>query len=159
MCVKPSLTCCFSRLWSDSGQHSLHDADLHIQVWCCAVHSASGCAEAAAPCRAVCPPTAWVEDICHTEDGLWQSQQGCASNKLRCFLPALYLSCYRQTTGFISDLSVHKIMCAKCLILCRPVQTLQSQDLNHVVYFFQVSRPSATVQAAVSLCSELDLHW
>lgn len=137
VCVKPSLTCCVSRLWGDSGQHPLHDPDLHIQVWCCAVHSASGCVEAAAPCRAVCTPTAWVENICHTEDGLWQPQQGCTSNKLWCFLPSLYLSCYRQTTGFISDLSVHKIMCAKCLILCRAVQTLQSQDLNHVVYYFR----------------------
>lgn len=67
------LTC---RLWSDSSQHSLHDTDLHLQVWRCALHSASGGVEAAASCCAVCSPAAWVENICHTEDGIWKPQQG-----------------------------------------------------------------------------------
>lgn len=67
------LTC---RLWSDSSEHSLHDTDLHLQVWRCALHSASGGVEAAASCCAVCSPAAWVENICHTEDGIWKPQQG-----------------------------------------------------------------------------------
>lgn len=60
----------------DCGQHSLHHPDLHLQVRCRAVHAAARCPEAAASCRAVCPPSARVEDVGHTEDGLWQPQQG-----------------------------------------------------------------------------------
>lgn len=92
MRVKPSLICLFYRLWGDSGQHSLHYPDLHIQVWCCAVHSASGCVEAATPRCAVCSPAAWVEDICDTEDGLRQPQQGCTSDGLWRSLPSFFIS-------------------------------------------------------------------
>lgn len=88
-CADQLLICSFSRLWGYSSQHSLHDPDIHLQVWCCAVHPASGCAEAAAPRCAVCSPAAWVEDICHTEDGIRQPQQGCTSNKAHSFCPIL----------------------------------------------------------------------
>lgn len=64
------------RLWGDSCQHSLHNPDLHIQVWRSTVHPAPRGAEAAAPRCAVCSPAARVEDISHSEDGFWKPKQG-----------------------------------------------------------------------------------
>lgn len=69
-------SCWFCRLWGYSCEHSLHDSDVHLQVWRCAVHATPRGAEAAAPCSPICSPTARVEDISYTEDGFRQPQQG-----------------------------------------------------------------------------------
>lgn len=66
----------YSRLRSDSSEHSFHNPDFHLQVRRCAVHAAPRRVEAAAACRPVCPAPAWVEDVGHTEDGFWEPQQG-----------------------------------------------------------------------------------
>lgn len=75
----------------DSGQHSLHHSDLHLQVRCRAVHAAARRSQAAASRRAVCPPSTRVEDFGHTEDGLWQPQQGFMHRLLKSMMMMILL--------------------------------------------------------------------
>lgn len=69
------------RMWGHRRQHALHHTDLHIQVRRRPVHAAAGRAEAAAARRPVCPAAAGVEDLSHSEDGLWKPQQGQTSQQ------------------------------------------------------------------------------
>lgn len=66
----------FSRLWSDSCKYPIYQPDLHLQVWCCAVHSAPGSAETATSSSSVCATSSWVENLCSAAHGIWQPEQG-----------------------------------------------------------------------------------